>query len=194
MRDHQNLLDSPGKSLKDALHIATLLHGDDLQLVLLIHPHEEGLLLVVVDAPALRPVSLHSSGDQILVPRDEKEVIINQLLSDGLIHAREGDVGARQIILKLGKCIDHQLLKFETLLHGDTGGQTKAFNTTTNTDHNGLDRDIILNVFLDLVNVHVAGLDQWVKDLAGVLVPSIDAAELIVILDSASNGLGQGEP
>merc|ERR1711934_138834 len=69
-------IDSPGKSLKDTLRIATLLHGDDPQLVLLIHPHEEGLLLVVVDAPALRPVSLHTSSDQILVPGDEKEVII----------------------------------------------------------------------------------------------------------------------
>ena len=61
------LLDSPGKSLKDALHISALLHGDDPQLVLLVHPHEEGLLLVVVDAPALGPVPLHASGNQVLV-------------------------------------------------------------------------------------------------------------------------------
>ena len=60
-------IDSPGKSLKDALHISALLHGDDPQLILLVHPHEEGLLLVVVDAPALGPVPLHASGNQVLV-------------------------------------------------------------------------------------------------------------------------------
>ena len=45
----------------------------------------------------------------------------------------------------------------------------------------------------DISTDSVVLLDQWVKDLAVVLVPSIDAAELIVILDGASNGLGQGE-
>ena len=80
MKDHHNLLDSPGKSLKDPLHIATLLHGNDPQLVLLVHPHEEGLLLVVVDAPALGPVSLHAGGDQVLVPGNKEEVIVDQLL------------------------------------------------------------------------------------------------------------------
>ena len=209
MKDHHNLLDSPGKSLKDTLHIATLLHGDDPQLILLVHPHEEGLLLVVVDAPALGPVSLHAGGDQVLVPGNKEEVIVDQLLPDSLIHASEGEVGAGQVILKLGKSVDHQLLLFKTLLLGDAGGEPEAFNAATDTDPDRLDRDVFVDVSLDLVDVHVAGvggisadsmvlLDQWVKDLGkvlvGVLVPSIDAAVLIVVLDGASNSLGQGEP
>ena len=185
------------------------MHGDDPQLILLVHPHEEGLLLVVVDAPALGPVTLHASGDQVLVPGHKEEVIVDKLLPDGLIHASEGEVGAGEVILKLGKSVDHQLLLLKTLLLGYAGGESEAFNAATDTDPDRLDRDVIVDVPLDLVNVHVTGvsgisadsmvlLDQWVEDLSkvlvGVLVPSIDAAVLIVKLDGAGNGLGQGEP
>ena len=59
--------DTTGQPVKHCLHIPALLHGDDPQLILLVDPGEEGLLLVVVDAPALGPVPLHASGNQVLV-------------------------------------------------------------------------------------------------------------------------------
>ena len=61
--------------------ILTLLHGDDSELVLLIDPSEESLLLIVVDPPALRPVPLHTSNSEVSVSRDKEEVVINKLLS-----------------------------------------------------------------------------------------------------------------
>ena len=67
--------------------ILTLLHGDDSELVLLIDPSEESLLLIVVDPPALRPVPLHASGNQVLVARNKQEVVVNQLLPNFLLHA-----------------------------------------------------------------------------------------------------------
>merc|ERR1712088_1089165 len=41
-------LDSSGETTEDSLDIATLLHGDDAELILLVDPDEEGLGIVVV--------------------------------------------------------------------------------------------------------------------------------------------------
>lgn len=41
------LFEPSAESLKDSLHVASLLHGDDPGVVLLIHPDQEGLLVVV---------------------------------------------------------------------------------------------------------------------------------------------------
>lgn len=42
-----HLLQAPAEPLKDALHVTTLLHGDDARVVLLVDPDQEGLLIVV---------------------------------------------------------------------------------------------------------------------------------------------------
>lgn len=42
-----HLLQAPTETLEDTLHVATLLHGDDACVVLLIDPDQEGLLIVV---------------------------------------------------------------------------------------------------------------------------------------------------
>lgn len=41
------LFESSAESLEHSLHVASLLHGDDSGVVLLIHPDQEGLLVVV---------------------------------------------------------------------------------------------------------------------------------------------------
>ena len=53
-------LDAAGEALEDALDVAALLHGDDPKLIFLIDPDQEGLGLVVENAPALGPVALHA--------------------------------------------------------------------------------------------------------------------------------------
>ena len=55
-------LDATGKTGEDSLDVAALLHGDDSHLVLLVHPQEEGLGLVVEDSTALGPVALHTGN------------------------------------------------------------------------------------------------------------------------------------
>merc|ERR1712242_49133 len=84
-----NSLDAPSKPLKDSLYITTLLHRNDSELILLIDPDKESLGSIVEDTSALRPVSLHTSNSQISVARHKKEVIINKLLSDLLIHSSQ---------------------------------------------------------------------------------------------------------
>lgn len=41
------LLQANTEALEDLLHVASLLHGNDTQVVLLIHPDQEGLVVVV---------------------------------------------------------------------------------------------------------------------------------------------------
>merc|ERR1739844_558430 len=51
-------LDPLSEPLKDPLHISSHLHGDDTELILLVDPDEESLLVVAEDATTLRPVTL----------------------------------------------------------------------------------------------------------------------------------------
>merc|ERR1719158_541595 len=104
--------------------------------------------------------------------------------------------------------VDHQLLNSNTLVLGDSWGEAKAIDGAANTDSARVDRDISIDVALDLADFHVRGvpgrwadsvvlLDQRVKHrgkvLVGVPVTSIDTTVLVVELDCASNGLGKSE-
>ena len=111
----------PGESLEDPLDISPLLHGDDPELVLLVHPGQEGLLLVVEDAAALGPLVLHAAHLEdfnsqsranifphleVLIPGHEQEVVVDKLLPDLLVHAGEGEVGAGKVALRRGDRIE----------------------------------------------------------------------------------------
>lgn len=52
-----HLLQAGAEALEHLLHVATLLHGDDTQMILLIHPHQEGLVVVVPEGGAQEQVS-----------------------------------------------------------------------------------------------------------------------------------------
>jgi len=201
-------LDATCQSLEDALDVTTLLHGDDTELILLVDPDKEGLGGVVEDATALGPVTLHTSHLQVGIARHEEEVIVDQLLADLLVHASQGIVVASQIASELFEGSLHQVLNTNTLFLGDAGGQTESLDGATDTDSDGVDGDLWEDVAVDLGDVHVGGVlevggeavvlaDEGIKDIlevnVGVLVTSVDAAVLVVELDSASNGLGQGE-
>lgn len=41
------LLQADTEASEDLLHVASLLHGDDTQVILLVHPDQEGLVVVV---------------------------------------------------------------------------------------------------------------------------------------------------
>ena len=201
-------LDAAGKTGEDTLDISSLLHGDDAGLVLLVDPHEEGLGVIVEDATALGPVTLHTSNSQVAVSGDEEEVVIHKLLPDGLVHASEGVVGASEVTSQVLQGRGEGLLEVNSLLLGDSRRQTESINIATNTDTSGVDGDISANIALDLLSVHVGGvlgisgdavvlLDDGIEDLGevlvGVPVSGVDAAVLVVELNGASAGLGDGE-
>jgi len=201
-------LDATGQPLEDTLDVTTLLHGDDTSLILLIDPDQEGLSLIVEDATALGPVTLHTSNLQVGVTRHEEEVVIDKLLADLLVHASEWVVGTSQVTLEPLQGSGDQLLNTNTLLLGDSGGQTESLDGAADTDPDGVDGDLRVDVAVDLGGVHVGNVlevsweavvlaDERVEDISevdvGVLVTSIDTAVLVVELNSAGNGLGKGE-
>jgi len=201
-------LDATGQPLEDTLDVTTLLHGDDTSLILLIDPDQEGLSLVVEDATALGPVTLHTSNLQVGVTRHEEEVVIDKLLADLLVHASEWVVGTSQVTLEPLQGSGDQLLNTNTLLLGDSGGQTESLDGAADTDPDGVDGDLRVDVAVDLGGVHVGNVlevsweavvlaDERVEDISevdvGVLVTGVDTAVLVVELDSAGNGLGKGE-
>jgi len=201
-------LDSSGETTEDSLDIATLLHGDDAELILLVDPDKEGLGIVVVDTAALGPVALHAGNSQVAITRHEEEVVVDQLLADLLVHAGEGVVGAGEVTGHLGESLGDNLLNTDALLLGDSGGETESIDGTTDANTGGVDGDIGVDVSLNLLNIHVRGvlgiggdsmvlLDDSIKDigeiLVGIPVTGVDAAVLVVELNSAGNGLGEGE-
>ena len=163
----------------------------------------------MVDSSSLWPVSLHPSSLEVLVSRHEQEMVIHQLLTDGLIHTSQWKVLSRKITLKLAEGILHQTLHLKSLLLGDSRAQSKSLDASSDTNSGALDWDIILNVATDLASIHVTGvggvsgdsmvfLDDRVKNLGEILlkvaISSIDTTMLIVELNSAGNSLGQSEP
>merc|ERR1711936_1349963 len=176
-----NSLDTLGKPGEDLLHISTLLHGNDTELILLVDPDKEGLVPVVEDATSLRPVTLHAGNSQVPVSRHKQEMVVNKLLANPLVHSSQGVVLSSKVGRETLDGIDHQLLNSNTLLLGDTGRQTKSINRATNADPARVNRDIRRDVSLDLANIHIRGvpgrgadsvvlLDQGVEHRGKVLV------------------------
>merc|ERR1719210_778292 len=201
-------LDATGETLEDTLDVSALLHGDDSHLILLVDPDQEGLGVLVEDSTALGPVTLHTSNGKVAISGDEEEVIVDELLTDGLLHAGERVVLAGEVVSELGESAIHELLNVDTLLLGDSGGETESVDATSDTDTGGVDGGSLVDVAGDLGGVHVGGvlgvgadavvvLDDSVKNLGEVLVAvpvsGVDAAVLVVELDGAGTGLGDGE-
>ena len=170
--------------------------------------YKEGFVLVVEDTSTLRPVPLHSCSLEVFVTRHEEEVVIHQLLTDSFIHTSQREIFSREITLELGEGCLHQTLHLNSLLLGDARTETKPLNASSNTDSGGLDWHIIINVATDLGSIHVAGvggvstdamvfLDDGIehlgKVLVGISISSINTTMLVVKLNGAGDGLGQGE-
>lgn len=59
------------ESLEDSADVGTRLHGDDSQLVLLVNPHKEGLVVVVENTSVVGPVTVKvaSLKETVTLPR-----------------------------------------------------------------------------------------------------------------------------
>merc|ERR1712045_548559 len=201
-------LNTSGQSFEYTLGITSLLHGNDSELILLINPDKECFGFIVEDSTAFWPVTLHTSYLQVWITRHEEEVIINQLLSDSLVHSSQGIVVAREITSEFCKSSNHEFFHVNTLLLGDSRGQTESLDGSSNTNSDGVNWDIIGNVSLDFVDVHVGNMfessgetvvfaDEWVKYISKVnvriFITGVDTAMLVVEFNSDGNSLSQSE-
>ena len=53
-----------GESVEDCVDVSTGLHGDDSELILLINPHKESLVIVVEDTSAFGPLAVKTASLQ----------------------------------------------------------------------------------------------------------------------------------
>ncbi|KAF3847380.1 hypothetical protein F7725_020408 [Dissostichus mawsoni] len=84
LEDPLNLTSTNAEASEDLLHVAALLHGDDTQMILLVHPDQE-------DASAVGPVTGHSgAGQQGGHGLVKQEVIVDQQVLLGVGHAAQG--------------------------------------------------------------------------------------------------------
>lgn len=138
----------PGETLEDTLDITALLHGDDTELILLVDPDKEGLVLVVEDTTAFGPVALHTGNLQVGISRHEEEVIIDELLASSLVHASQWVVSTSQITFQLGESVLHEGLNIDTLLLGDTGGKAETLDGAADTDPNRGLKNLLVSMYL----------------------------------------------
>ena len=68
---------------------------------------------------------------EVGIPGHEEEVIVHELLPDGLLHAGEGVVGAGQVPRQVGERFFHEVLHTQALVLGDSGGQAEPVNVAT---------------------------------------------------------------
>ena len=129
-----DLCSSDGESLEDLTDVGTLLHGDDTKLVLLIHPDEEGLCVVVEDTTSLGPVVLETARFKILVTTLEKEVISDKLVSFSIGHGSEGVVLALEFSSEGVEGRDNLRLNLTALLSSDASAQGVVSEVTGNAD------------------------------------------------------------
>ena len=115
-----NARNTSGESLEDFSDVGAGLHRNDSELILLIDPHKESLVVVVEDTSCLRPVSLEESRLEILVITLEEEVISGELLL--LV---SGQVSKRVVLTlkfsgELREGSNNLALNFLSLLSGDS--------------------------------------------------------------------------
>lgn len=94
-------LQTNAEPLEDLLHVATLLHGNDTQMILFIHPDQEGLVVIVPDASCIRPVTSHTGSQQQWGDRLVKqEVVSNQLFLLFVSHVLQWVVLALELTIQ----------------------------------------------------------------------------------------------
>ena len=204
-----NVLGSAAKAIEDLLDTSTLLHGDDAQLVLLVDPDEERLRVIVEDASAGRPVAVEVAGFEEPVALLEQEVVVDQLLLSGLVHAFERVERALQVTFEGLAGLDDLVHGLEALLLGDTRAQRVAVEVSADADASGIDHGGIFRREFSVLEVGahvrymlvrrlvaVVLLDDRVEQLGelGVRVvrAGVDTDSGIEVLDSRENASLEG--
>lgn len=187
------------------------MHGDDSELILLIDPDEEGLVLVVEDATGLGPVSLEEGRLEVLVVALEEEVILSELLLLLRGEVAERVVLTLEISSELGEGSNNLSLDLLSLLSGDSRAKRVLSEVSSNTDTGGVDHLVLLrreSWAVQLSVVHVTNvfisfavavifinyfIEEWSEGVVRVVGASVDADARLSPLAAGEDGLSKCE-
>jgi hypothetical protein len=176
-----NLGAGAGEAREDSADVGTRLHRNDAELILFVYPHEESLLVIVVDAATFGPVTVQAASLKEAISLLEQEVVLDELLLDGSVHAAESVVGTLEVTFEVAEGFGDSLLNFLALFASEAGAERELGEVAADANAGGLDH---LGVFLGerrankLGVVHVG--DVTVGDL-----------HLVVILNDGVEQVGE---
>jgi len=173
-----NLVHTRHQATVDLTEVTAHLHGDDAEVVLLIDPHEESLVVVVVDTAAAGPVAAGVSSLQESVSFLEEEVVVDKFLLNFLAHSSQGVECALVFTSEL--CEGGRYFLFHLLvlglsqagvegvsLHGASTAHTGGDNVFTVGVHINQCVDIaevLVRVLVCLGESYVVVFNDWVKE------------------------------
>lgn len=213
LRELGHLLDLSGRvrqPLEDRLDVRTLLHGDDAQLVLFVDPHKERLLIVVVDAATIGPITVEAGGLKETVAFLEQEVVLDKLRLNCLVHTLERVVLAGKLAGQLREDSRDHLLTLVSLRLGDARAEWEVCEIAADADARRENECVLLRIELrasELFPVHVAlmlvvslmamvvlddVIEQLVEGVVTVVAARVDADSRVEVLSSRENHLLEG--
>jgi len=177
-----DLFKTPAEPLKYTLHVTTLFHRDHTAMILLVHPDQEGLVLVVPDTSAIGPVTDSIGVDhQMSSGLLEEEVVLDELFLFFGGHLEQRVVGSREVSTQASKSVDQSLLDLTALSAGDGGWEAQTTDRASSTDTAGT------HVFcIQLAAYKLAGI----KLGCGMLI--IDAKSQMMIIQDRVEDLLEG--
>ena len=108
-----------GKPSENGPNVCSLLHGDNPELILLVDPDKEGLVVIVEDASSFRPVSVAPTCFKESVAFFEQEVVLNELLLVLWGHCSKRIVFALELTSEFSTCLHNFLLDDVSLFFGN---------------------------------------------------------------------------
>jgi len=167
------------ETLEDSPDVATLLHSNDAEMILLVDPDQEGLAVVVPDTTSIGPVTGHTgAGEEWRDWLVEEEMIGDQLILLGVSHLGKGVVLALVLTLETGEGIDGDLLDGTTFTTRAVGGKADSLDGTAGTDAGRKNVLVVEKSTLEVLGVQVglvlgvlavavvAGVDDGVKKVS----------------------------
>jgi len=182
---HVRVVEEPGtffdgcggtrQTLEDLTDIGTGLHRNDAELVLLVHPDEERLRIVMENTTTFWPVAVQTTGLEEAVAFLKQEVIVNELLLCLLIHAIKRVESSLEVTCEATAGFYDSLHDVVALTVGDSWSQWEASNVASDSDPRRLDQG---SLFLS---------ESWAVQLIGVHVRDVlvGGSVTVVVLNDA---------
>ena len=115
-----NMSTGLAESSEDGTNICSVLHRYYSELIFLIYPNEESLLVVVKDASSIRPFSIKSNSLQEPVSLLEQEVIVNQMFPFYFSQRSERIVLSSQLSSEAAQRLSYFVFNLLPLFFGKT--------------------------------------------------------------------------